>query len=445
MLLPFLPLQDLRHVGEFNVSMSGEQLPDIMQLGMNCSSHRVGPYLLGELERIQLDLSVTLGSEGATDAFLSELFPPSTQRKLLVTAATRQHVTALRHMITVPKFMQQVDAPTLHAVLKQLVEAGFSSTIRALLEAKSLQETAVQQLTSEAIAELLQAAVERDSGSSAELLLTLPAAKRLPAEALAQLLQAAVAVAAPLHGGSACVELLCRHPTANLLTSDALVDLLQAAVVGGKTKCMRQLCGIPAVQQLTAASIAQLLHTAVQHNDSAASGALVLQVFSWPATQQLSADVVAQLSDAALQLVQVASRAYKLGALNGVKLMQMLLDLPAARDMSSSVVISLLTTAIQHEPQDIRAYHRTAQELAAIVTKLCCLPVAQRFSVQVAEQLLQAGTPRAELEHSPCINALHQLPAAREMVQAREAALAAQMYGGLLGLKLAEGQPAASG
>jgi hypothetical protein len=422
MLLLCLPLQNMEHVGEFNLSMSGEQLPDIMQLGMNCSRHRVASYLIGQLERISLNLPAT-----SYNAVMSELFTFSIKRRLMVTAMTRQHATALRTLTTMPEFLQHVDAATLHALLKQYVEAGSSSTIRELLQAHSLQETAVQQLTSEAVAELLQAAVERDCGSSAELLLIVPAAKRLPAEALLQLLHAAVASAAPLRGDSACIELLCRHPTANLLTSDVLGRLLQAAVAGGKTKCMRQLCDLPGVQQLTAGSIAQLLQTAVEHSDSAASGALVLQVFSWPATQQLSADVVAQLSDAALQLVQVASRAYKLwtGALDGVKFMQKLLNLPAARDMSSSVVISLLTTAIQLEPQDVRAYHRTAQELADIVTKLCCLPVAQEISAEVAEQLLQAGTPRAELEHSPCITALHQLPAAREVVQAREAALPA--------------------
>jgi hypothetical protein len=435
-LLLLVCLQDWQHADKFDPLTTTKQLPDMVQLGMNCSTHRTASHVLDQL---QLFVAANPPNEGA-DFCALECFTPTTQRRLLVTATTRQHVTALRMMTTIPEIMQHVDAPTLHAVLKQLTEARFSSTIKTLLMADSLQETAVEQLTSEAVFELLQAATERDNGPSAELLCVLPAAKRLTAEALMQLLQAAVAAAAPLHGGSACVELLCRLPAASLLTSDALVQLLQAAVVAGKTKCMHQLCSLPAVRQLTAGNIAQLLHTAVQHSESAASGAVVLQVFNWPATRQLSADVVAQLSHAALQLLgQVASRRYKVGALDGVKLLRKLLDLPASRDMSSSVVVSLLTTAIQQEPQDFRSYHRTAQELASIVAKLCSLPAAQQFSVQVAEQLMQAGT---QLEHSPCKTALHQLPAAQEMVRAREAALAAQMYGGLLGLG---GKPAASG
>jgi hypothetical protein len=402
---------------------------------MNCSTHRTASHVLDQL---QLYVAANL-NEGA-DFSVFECFTPTTQRRLLVTAATRQHITALRTMTTMPDIMQHVDAPTLYTLLKQLTEGRFSSTIKVVLQADSLQEKAVMQLTSEAVCELLQAAVERDDGPSTELLCILPAARHLTVEALMQLLQAAVAAAAPLHGGSGCVEQLYRLPAASMLTSDALVQLLQAAVVGGKTKCMHQLCSLPAVQQLTAGSVAELLHTAVEHSESSAAGAVVLQVFSWPATQQLSADVVAQLSHAALQLLgQAALRRYKIGALDGVKLLRKLLDHPASRGMSSSAVMSLLTTALQQEPQDFSTYHRTAQQLASVVTKLCCLPAAKQFSVKVAEQLMQAGT---QLEHSPCKIALHRLPAAQEMVRAREAALAAQMYGGLLGLG---GKPAASG
>jgi hypothetical protein len=260
--LLLLPLQDVPHphLDKFNPDIHTDQLPGAVQLAMNCSDHTAALDIADELQQwyqLQPDVS---GNQGATNVNLLEFFTASTQRRLFVTAAVRQHVAALRTITTMPQIMQHVDAATLHSVLKQLVAAGSGSTIRVLLEAESLQETAVQQLTSEAVVQLLQAAIKHGSSACAELLCRLPAAKQLSAENPVQLMQAAVG-----QNSSACAQLLvvlCKLPAANHLTATQLVQLLQAAVAHDSVGCAVLLCQLPAAQQLSAEALVQLLQAA---------------------------------------------------------------------------------------------------------------------------------------------------------------------------------------
>jgi dsDNA-binding SOS-regulon protein len=259
--LLLLPLQAAPHLQHHDLSQrtTVDQLPGVLQLGINCSSHDRALDIADLLEEWYQEQQDFLGNEGATHVNKFEFFTASTQRRLFVTAAMRQHVTALRTMTTMPQIMQHVDVATLHKVLKQLAAAGFISTIRALLESESMQETELQ-LTSKAALELLLAAVEQGSCASAELLCSLPAATQLSAEAVVQLLQAAVG-----QNNNSCAELLvvlCKLPGANQLTADELAQVLKAAVVQHNGGCTEILCKLPAAQQLAAEALVQLLQAA---------------------------------------------------------------------------------------------------------------------------------------------------------------------------------------
>jgi hypothetical protein len=102
-----------------------------------------------------------------------------------------------------------------------------------------------------------------------------------------------------------------------------------------------------------------------------------------------------------------------------------LLEVPAAQELDSSAIFSLLTSTIEQEPYDYHSYNSTAHELGEVVNQLCRMPGAQEISVEAAEQLMQAGE---QPQHAPCKTALMNLPAAREMLKARTAALAVNMW-----------------
>jgi hypothetical protein len=175
LLLPLQYVPAWSDLPDINQHTTTAQLPGVMQLGMNHSSPARALEIALQLQEGYQEQPDLQGNEGATGVNKFEFFTASTQRKLFVTAAMRQHVHALRTMTSTPQIMQHVDVATLHKVLKQLVAAGFSSTIRVLLDSESLHETAAQ-LTSKAALKLLLAAVEQGSCASAELLCSLPAA-----------------------------------------------------------------------------------------------------------------------------------------------------------------------------------------------------------------------------------------------------------------------------
>jgi hypothetical protein len=328
--LLLLPLQDTQHqhLDKFSQCINTDQLPGAIQLTMNGSSHtkasEIADVLLQDWYQQQADVP---GNEGATNVNLLEFFTASTQRRLFVTAAMRQHVAALRTITTMPHIMQHVDAATLHSVLKQLVATGSGSTIRVLLEAEILHETAVMQLTSEAVCELLQASVEQGSSTCAELLCRLPAAQQLSSEALVELLQAAVE-----QNSSACAQLLvvlCKLPAANQLTAEQLVQLLQAAVVRDSVGCAVLLCQLPAAKQLPAEALVQLLQAAeVQRG-----GGCTETLCKLPATQQLPAEALLQLLQAAAACCKQTLRQATAPGGHASAPLQLLCRLPAAKQL----------------------------------------------------------------------------------------------------------------
>jgi hypothetical protein len=327
-----LPLQDEQHLEKFNDCTPTDQLPGILQLGMNRSCVAMASAMVDMLQEWYQEQQDASGDEGATDDNMVDFFTASTQRRLLVTAATRQHTQALHTMMTMPEIMQHVDVATLYTVLKQLVAAGFGSTMKLLLESlsptKSLQETAVQQLTSEAVLQLLQAAVEHGSRTCAEPLCGLPAAKQLSAEALVQLLQAAVG-----QNSSACTQLLYNLPATNQVPAVELVQLLQAAVVhamAGSRNCAALLCQLPAAQHLQAEVMVQLLQAATAQG----GGGCAEPLCKLPAAQKLPVEGLVQLLQAA-----VAQGGGSCASL------PLLCKLPAAQKITGDALAQLLLSA----------------------------------------------------------------------------------------------------
>jgi hypothetical protein len=384
------------HLDKFNQRTPTTQMPDIMQLGMNCSCHRTASDTAEVLQRWYKQQPDASSTEGTTYVNQLEFFTASNQRRLFVTAATRQHVTALRTLTNAPQVMQHVDVAVLRKVLKQLVAVGFSDTMRVLLESESLNEAVVQQLTSEAVQQLLQAAVEGGSSACAELLCRLPAAKNLSAESLVQLLQAAVA-----QNSSACAELLCKLPAATQLTAEALVQLLQAAVARDSGSCTALLCKLPMVKHLQSEALVQLLQAAVEQRSSTCAE-LLCQL---PAANQLPAKELVQLLQAAVA---------QGGGARASLLLAVMCNIQAAQRLTTDDVAQLLLSAVT----------AASSRHTPCIYQFCSLPAVQHLTTGSIAQLFLAAFQHSSsaASHTLC-EQLFKCPA----VQQLSAALVAQL------------------
>jgi hypothetical protein len=168
---------------------------------------------------------------------MPELLEPDVARRLLVTAATRQHTEAVQHMVQLAYLQQNIDAATLEAMLVALLK---HNACRSAL----VQLPAADQLGSEAVIRLLQAAMQHADNPQLLLYLIngLPAAQRLSSEHGFQLLQAAVQ-----HGNiwTAPYNL----PAAQQLSNEHNFCLLQ--VVVPRDRVPAALYNLPAAQQLS--------------------------------------------------------------------------------------------------------------------------------------------------------------------------------------------------
>jgi hypothetical protein len=362
---------------------------------MNCTNHDTALKVVSVLQQQLLQLASDLATSGvdSRESTSSAAFsmPEAAMRSLFSTAAVRQHTAALLQMCEMPEALHCVDAATLQSVLEQLSRAGDISIMKVVL--KSLKYTAVQQLTSEAAVEVLQAVIAANSSDGTVVIGKLAAAKQIGKETLLQL-------------------------------------LLQA-VKTDKAACADRLFAMPAVLQLQAADVAQLLAAAVKQDFTSSTGndaALVTaRLLKHPAAQQLDADMLARALNAGLQHPEQRNHGW----------MAHLLE-PAAQQLSGSAISRLILTAVEHEPaytvrwleqprckdassgvQAIRL-DRLAHAQAVIVVKLCRLPAAQHVSVYVAEQLMAAVKDPA---HSSCKMVMtKRLPAIRDLERTRSMA-----------------------
>jgi hypothetical protein len=310
-LLHFVP-NSLQDFLEFSADESSEvQLAGILQLAMNSNRPAVAATAAAALQR------------------LPSLLEPSLVRRLLVTAALRQHAEALQYLSALPGVQQHVDAATLQTMLMQLVTHADNSSYVQLLRRFP---AAAAQVGSIIIAEVLQAAIERGRCVWVQQLCKLPGAQWLDSNAVVLLLKAAVE-----RGYCECTYYLCNLPAAQQLSGEAVAALLQVAVKcpadvtqWAVADCTHHLCRLPAAQQFSNEAVASLLWAAVQCNSSASAGWLC----KLPAAQQLSSSCVADLLRAAVkqrnkEMTQAVCRLPAAGQLSGelsARLLQVVSD-----------------------------------------------------------------------------------------------------------------------
>jgi hypothetical protein len=291
-----------------------EHVSGLLQLCMNCSSGETAMTAAQMLE----PLGLLTEAASTTNAGLLHW--------LLVTAAARQHQLAFLHMAGQAAILQHVDAATLQSVLELLITWGDTTCIDVLL--RKLQPAAVQQLSPEAVAHLLQAAVGTDSFAAAEHLCGLPAASQLSASSVPQLLEAAWK-----QDSHVCAALLFDLPAVQQLSASMVARLAEVTLQQGNGPYASRLFALPAAQQLTADMAARLLEIAIQQSDEM----YVWRLHCVPAAMQLGSSMVVKLLLAALSRGPA-----------GIEHVSNLSQLPAAAHVSSEEAEQLLHAAEGH-------------------------------------------------------------------------------------------------
>jgi hypothetical protein len=295
---------------------------------------------------------------------LPENFTPEVARKLLLTAATRQHTEVLEMMIKLPAVQQHIDVPTLEPVLQLLIAKAKAGCAVLLLELP-----AAAQLPSDAVCRLLQIAALQGAGHVAAQLCRLPGAQQMSCSELAGLLTQ------------------CSEGSTDPL-SDDLDEALQRFTGGGES--IQSILKLPAAQQLSYSTILQLMRLCCKagtgsslllHEGVRALGCL-------PAAQVLSSQELVQQILAAVQqgdYVTVESMNY----------------ISAAQEISSEQLLQLLT-AVTLEPS-------WSSQKCTAVQRLCSLPATVQISSEDIARLILAALEQGKLE---CMGIFWNLPEA---------------------------------
>jgi hypothetical protein len=246
---------------------------DLLQLALNCSSESTRDKAVRHLR--------------APDAAnrTPELLEPDVARRLVVTAARRQHYDAVYNLVSNQRLAyitQHIDAATLEVILFELQNA--SDTITRSF----LQLPAAEHLSSEAVFRVLLQAAARDAGC-VNVLCELSLAQQFGKAAVLQLLHAAVK-------NGYMPSPICRLPAAQQLSSAEVYKLLQAAVQSGMSDFrLRALLIIPSARQLASQGVLQLLEAAVKRGDHDSHHFSIRPLCALPAARQLSKEAVAGL------------------------------------------------------------------------------------------------------------------------------------------------------
>jgi hypothetical protein len=213
-----------------------------------------------------LQLEVNSHSQDVAAAVVASLLPaqlgPEEARKLLLTAAVRQHDGIVSSLMQHPGVVQHIDAATVEAAVSKLlawrVEAARDGLLQYMLAAVCSMP-ASSQLGADALERLLHSAIGLEMHSSAVVfkLIQLPAAQQLSSSTVAACLQVSVR-----QGNTDCTRALCQMPAAYQLSSDMLAELLVSALqprpyfnctywnddIDANTRC---LCELPAAAEVS--------------------------------------------------------------------------------------------------------------------------------------------------------------------------------------------------
>jgi hypothetical protein len=229
--------------------------------------HAAAAGTAGDLLQLALNSTNYWVANTAATRIRSAHLEADAARRLLITAALRQHTSALLRLTRLEVFERQLDASTLEKVIHLALDwpacrlASWPDTGLADLLCK---KPAAALLSSEQLARLLQKAVGSNDGLCVKALLALPVAKQLSTVCMEQLLHLAVVsrrqpsqcASVP---GCATVAVLCSTPAARALSCDAVARLLQTVAQLGEgapgdmhyMRCTRHLRQLPAARMLS--------------------------------------------------------------------------------------------------------------------------------------------------------------------------------------------------
>jgi hypothetical protein len=385
-------------------------------------------------------------------------------RRLLTTAAKRQHETAMSCMLESRSVQQHMDTPTLEVLLRLLAASHSKNMVWGLRSAWDHLRPAAEGLSSDVVLQLLQTAALHGRYVYAHLLLQLPVAQQFSNDTMMQLLQNAIDQGA----GDSQAKAGHIRELFNMAAADQpagrVVQLLHVMLRGGYSSFAEPWCWVPAVEQMSAGEVLQLLLEAFACD----AADRIAPVLIYKAAGQISHDAMLKLLQAAveqrkhgcmrqllkLNLAQVPNMtlAEQLNADNLLLLlhaaaecgaddcMKALMQLPAAerlnseqlagvlkvcvepsaavtgsadcvevlsstqqvQQLSSNAVMPLLLAAVQHDNTDMTRHIRR-------------LPGALQLSSTTVAQLLHVAVQRGS---AGCTYQLCQLPGARKIDEA---------------------------
>jgi hypothetical protein len=393
---------------------------------------------------------------------LPEQLKAVTARKLLLTAASRQHVAVTQHMIRLPVTVQHIDANTLEAMIAQLL-ACWRVEAAACIELLCVMPAAAQ-LSSEAAARLLLEGLRQIQPVPIGQLWNLAGAQQMSSELITELLVGCAQVHKyPEDPLDDCLNMICTLPAAEALSSTEFVQLLEAVfecdfdmqqyandqeATSAMDMYFSNLFYLPAAVELSTEQRMQLIHKTVVCDSAVAMHRSSLwfiaeRLSSKMLLQSLQAVVEAGRGECAAELCGVrAARQFGSGAV--AQLLQAAADpmciaslcqLPAAQELSCEAVAELLATVVKEEergpyeePLQALIYspismgyiwrsHRVRRGSSMLVFEL---PAAKALCSATVVQLLHAA---AEHGSTACTTALCNLPGAGQISRAAVARL----------------------
>jgi hypothetical protein len=342
-------LQDLN-------ALSAETAGTVLQLAMNCSkpsTAAAAAYSIAD-------------ATAAAARSLPAILQPAVARRLLLTAATRQHTEAVQQMVALPLLQQHLDAATLEEMLRQLLWDHHSTKILCQLPVAA-------ELSTDSATELLLAAYQEYAYKAGRALCKLDATRQLSSEQIEDLLQLLMTQPADSDGCRTWVfwQAFFRLPGAKQLSSSAVVRLLRKAMSLRRSDVSEHLCKVPAAAEVSSADVASVLREAFATPADDEFDLFLKDVTQLPAFNQLIRAEVAQLLYAAAQHYSTAHETSDNAGLTS------LCDLAAAEELSSEQVLLPLQLVV----------HRSDKCTEA----LCQLPAVEQLSSEAVAKLLQAS------------------------------------------------------
>jgi hypothetical protein len=391
--------------------MSVDNAGSVLQLAMNCSTSSTAAVAASRIPYCADSAAYRM----------PEILQPAVARRLLLTAATRQHTEAVCGMVALPVMQQHLDAATLEVMPRQLLRHDWC--IRLLCQLPVAAE-----LSTDAVTRLLLAAYEECQYDAGRFFCELNVAQQLSSDQteglLHMLMQTGSRVAHDISSTWEFWQAVYRLPGAMQLDSSAVVRLLRTAICMDDADASEDLVELPAAADISSADVASLLHEAFAEPADVGIAYATLDIMQIPAFQQLNSAEVAQLLHAAAQHYSDGDETREYKGLTS------LCELAAAQELSSEQVLQPLqlvvhsdvcTEALCKLPAMQQLSSETVAQLlqAAIVGKsersfelLCALPAVQQLgSVAVGELLLAA----LSAHKYQCTKALWDLPATQQL------------------------------